>query len=214
MSEHSEIWAPVAESLGTWDYDEGLAIDLSRIPQSVIIEAARRGLIHVLNNEAMSKAGTVVDKAIAAGEVTAEGREAKRQELINQYRLGYVESFYDGTWGTGRRASAGAGPRVDPLETEFNRLVAKQVREVMTKDKRFTYDKEDKTWFVVIKATGERRTWTLEQAITGYVSKMPDEKRAALMTAAQEIVEAKKRQAAASKVTAAAEPMELEDMPI
>jgi hypothetical protein len=210
MSEHSNIWQPVAESLGVWQYDDNLDIDLGRIPQAVILEAARRGFTHVLNNEAMSKAGTVVDKAIAAGEVDADEREAKRQELIDEYRKAYVATFYDGTWGTGRRAAS--GPRVDALETEFNRLVAKEVREVLTKDKRYNWDKVAKNWFIVV-AGQPNRVVTLEGAVEAYLGRMTDAKREALTDAAREIVEAKKRQAAATKAATAQQPTSTEDLP-
>lgn len=189
MSETTEI----STQFGIWEFGD-LTIDLDRIPQATIIAAAKRAFVHVLKNEADSKAGTVLDKQIAAGELHADDRDEAKKRLMAEYQAAYLESFYSGTWGTGQRASA--GPRLDALETEYQRALAKTVRAWIA-NKKLPYDKETKTWSWM--SAAGKQTRTIEQAVAGYESKMKPEEKAALMAAAQETVDYKKRQAAALK---------------
>jgi hypothetical protein len=178
-------------------FNESIVIDLAALPQSVIDLATTRGLRHVLSNEALSKAGTVAKKLIASGELSQDEYESKVEELAAEYRMDYVASFYDGSWGT--RSRAPSGPRMDAFESTYAKLVAKTVRKVLNDKvgKGVTYDKATKTWNWVAASGPQSRT--IESAIEGYEARMKPEERAALETAAREMVEAAKRAAAASK---------------
>lgn len=186
-------WAPRD---GSVVYD----INLADVPDHVILEAAKRGLAHVLSNEAASKAVEAMDKM-----ENITDRDATRAELLNEYRLDYIDTFMNGSWGTGRRGPS--GPRVDALTTEYQRLLAKEVRQAMASAK-MKYSKDEKLWFIM---SGDRRiTRTLEQACDGYLSKNPG-KHDALMAQAQETVDFKKRQAELKQAAPAVAPVVEED---
>jgi hypothetical protein len=174
-------------------------IDFSKLPDGVVTTALKRAFSHVLSNEVKSKSGTVTAKMIADGSLSAEDLDAKREELETQYRNEFIAAFYDGTWGSGTRGTA--GPRIDSLEAEYQRLLAKTVRAYLSGNKKIGYDKETKTWFWTL-ADGTRQTRTIEEAIEGYQSKMKPAEEQALREAAAETVAAKKRAAEASKARA------------
>lgn len=178
------------------------AIELDRLPANVVDEALRRAFNHVMSNEAKSKSGTVSKKMIAEGDLDSEPSAIKtmRDELEDTYRESYIASMYDGTWGT-RRGGGTSGPRLDSLETEFNRILASTVKEGLNKHPNIRFDKEAKVWFWLL-GDGSKETRTLEQAMENWVS--VEGRRETLMAQAQKAVDFKKQQAEAKAAVKAA----------
>lgn len=178
-----------------WSYGK-FEVDFNKLPPNVVDEALRRAFTHVLSNEAKSKSGSATDKMIADGVLAndADSVSSKRNELEDEYRAAYIESFYDGSWGLGRRGPS--GPRVDPLETEYSRCIADAVRSYLRGEvsaKRMAYDKAEKQWYWMDSDTNTRETRTLEEACTNYEAGLSGDEKAAFMDQAREAVAFKQR---------------------
>lgn len=178
-----------------WKYGK-FDIDFDKLPANVVDEALRRAFTHVLSNEAKSKSGSATDKMISEGALSneADSVASKRAELEDEYRAAYIQAFYDGSWGEGRRGPS--GPRVDALETEYNRAVTDAVRAYMRAEvanNRISYDKANKQWFWVDETSNNRETRTIDEASANYEASLSDEERAAFMEQAREAVAFKQR---------------------
>jgi hypothetical protein len=193
----------------TYRYGDDISLPFSDIPVSMLRLGFTRAMSHVLGNEVAAKVLSMGNKMEANGEFTSE--EARKQwaaEKTLELRQDYIESVKAGTWGSGTRGPS--GPRVDPLETEYDRVIADATRAYLrdaVKGKQIAYDKGAKHWFWQV--DGQLQTRTIEEAIESFESKQSPEKLAKFREAAAEMVQVKRRRAEAAKESAAATPFSL-----
>lgn len=108
----------------TYEY-AGNAIDFSKVPPASIESLLAKGVTHYLGNEQASKVTAWKQTTTAAREAEAKKNgtevvalaeaeiEAKKEELVTKA----LTAIYEGEIGSGR------GPRLDPVEREFNSMV-------------------------------------------------------------------------------------------
>ena len=194
------------EHVFKWGDDERFNIPRANVSADLLWIGFCRAFPHVLSNEVASKVGGFAKRELAAGRISEDDAKTgsewhKEQTLLA--RLAFVESVKNGTWGSGTRGPT--GPRLDPLEVEFNRAVANACRQYlrdMVTQKKFAYDKEAKVWrFRTDDGTVHERTF--DQALEGYENNLNEARKAVFMRQAEETVARKRREAEAAKADAA-----------
>jgi hypothetical protein len=97
-------------------------IDTGKLPPVTIDALVRRGISHVLGNEAASKVSAWADNAErikAEGNATDEQKAQKKAE----FQAVFIDAMLAGTLGQ----HAARGPRVDPLEAVMNGIAKREI---------------------------------------------------------------------------------------
>lgn len=99
-------------------------LDTAKFPQSTIDALIRRGLSHVLGNEASSKVVAFTEGRSKNGvSFTDQDKAAKKLE----FQLAFIASMAEGTLGQ----SISRGPRVDPVEAAEHAIAKREVIDVL-----------------------------------------------------------------------------------
>jgi hypothetical protein len=101
-------------------------IDTGKLPPTTIDALVRRGISHVLGNEAASKVSAWADNAErikAEGNATDEQKAQKKAE----FQAAFIDAMVNGTLGQ----HTARGPRVDPIESAANGIAKREVIDVL-----------------------------------------------------------------------------------
>jgi hypothetical protein len=93
-------------------------IDTGKLPPSTIDALVRRGISHVLGNEAASKVSAWVGQ---------EGNESATDEQKAQKKAEFQAAFIDAMLAGTLGQHAARGPRVDPLEAVMNGIAKREI---------------------------------------------------------------------------------------
>lgn len=173
-------------------------VDVSRLPENVVMKLLARAIGHVLGNETASKVASLVEKRAMPDNELGPMSDTEKAVAIHDTREAFIAAMYDGTWGSGTRGPS--GPRVPPIEAEFNSVVAGKVRAILDaaiKKAGGAYDKATKTW--TWKMGDQLVTRTLDEATTNYLAdaNYGEARRAACMEQAEEQLRVKAARAKA-----------------
>lgn len=187
---------------GLDDDPNQIRLPMSDVSAEMMWIGFTRAFRHVLSNEVASKVGTLAKKLVADGTLADSdaGSDSKwAKDKTVEFRNAFVDSVKAGTWGSGTRGPS--GPRVDPLTTEYNRELAKEVKDYLAKnvkDNYLKYDKEAKVWFTV-NDDGSRNERTFDIACDRYEARLSDADKSKIMARAQAVVDFKRKRAEDAK---------------
>lgn len=163
--------------------------------------ACRKQFSHVLSNEVSSRLKAVREARAESeeGPFTDDELEQERENMVNDF----IDAFYSGEWGTATRGPS--GPRVPPIEAEFNRIARINAKAAMDGQslQNLKYNAKTKTWTWTAK--GLDHSITLDQATEKYLNNPAygEARRAQVQVQAEAALAVKEREAAMRKATMA-----------
>lgn len=195
-----------------WTYDKTV-IDFNALTQRTLDLAVVRAFSHVLGSEVSAKVGGTIDKLIAEGKATKADRDSESvmfEELKQQYRAEYADEILSDDWGLGKRGPS--GPRLDPVETVYQRELEKETRKYVATVMKPDYNKTTKLWTVTRRINGEPvvGTMSIEQACALYLKRHEGAKDR-LEAFARNFVELRKANAEAKQTAPVPESAIIED---
>ena len=178
-------------------------IDAEQLIGEVTKHACRKQFSHVLSNEVSSRLKNVREARAESeeGPFTDDELEQEKENMINDF----IEAFYSGEWGTATRGPS--GPRVPPIEAEFNRIARLNAKAAMDEKvkslRNGKYNAKSKTW--TWEAKGADHSLTLDKAIELYLgnAQYGEARRAQCQAQAEASLAVKEREAAMRKSTMA-----------
>lgn len=100
------------------------SIDVSALPNSTVFALIRRGVSHVLGNEAASKVAAFVEAQAKLGVILAEDEKALKKA---EFQLAFVQAMQNGTLGQGHAR----GPKTDPVESAAIAIAKREVSDTL-----------------------------------------------------------------------------------